>query len=541
MCRTARAWRGHDRCQCIYRKSDLREIHLPLKGAVCSSAESRKDHKLFFSLTVDCNRKYGQFYGLSGNRITENPMSYCFHYRRGNMQRINSISRGFTSILFPVLLGALALLACGDSNGGTGPSGGSGNAYYVSPAGDDDNDGTLNSPWETITKAAQTLSAGDTVYVRTGTYSERVVPQNSGSSSNVRIVYTAYSGETPVIDGTGVTLPTGMAGLVELSGVSHIVFSGFTVRDAGTEDNHCGILLDDCSAVTVSNCYIYNTVSSGIGVWGCSSITLTGNEVELACNDGEQECITVAGTDVFTVSNNHVHNSGPGSIGGEGIDIKDGSSVGSVFGNTVHDINRIGIYIDSWDKQTDIIDVYGNLVYNTTDDGFALAAEAGGLLTNISVYNNIAYGNTNSGLTVASWGEPVPSHPMSNIIIINNTFYGNGSAGWGVGISVENSDADNLTIRNNILSQNLFAQILVEEVGTGLQVDHNVFHGTGTPYGSDYVTDDPALVNPSGGDFHLQSTSPAIDTGSSSGAPSDDFEGNPRPNGSGYDMGAYEY
>jgi hypothetical protein len=35
--------------------------------------------------------------------------------------------------------------------------------------------------------------------------------------------------------------------------------------------------------------------------------------------------------------------------------------------------------------------------------------------------------------------------------------------------------------------------------------------------------------------------SPAIDTGTCTGAPSPDFEGDPRPTGSGCDMGADEF
>ena len=42
-------------------------------------------------------------------------------------------------------------------------------------------------------------------------------------------------------------------------------------------------------------------------------------------------------------------------------------------------------------------------------------------------------------------------------------------------------------------------------------------------------------------DLHLSATSPCIDTGTDVGAPPDDIEGTPRPQGSFYDMGAYEY
>src|SRR5512140_3133527 len=54
--------------------------------------------------------------------------------------------------------------------------------YYVDPTGDDSNAGTAAHPWRTIQKAADTLVAGETVYIKAGTYHERVVPQNSGSA-----------------------------------------------------------------------------------------------------------------------------------------------------------------------------------------------------------------------------------------------------------------------------------------------------------------------------------------------------------------------
>jgi hypothetical protein len=43
------------------------------------------------------------------------------------------------------------------------------------------------------------------------------------------------------------------------------------------------------------------------------------------------------------------------------------------------------------------------------------------------------------------------------------------------------------------------------------------------------------------GDFHLQAISPCIDSGTSNDAPSIDIEKTPRPQGAGFDMGAYEY
>ncbi len=49
------------------------------------------------------------------------------------------------------------------------------------------------------------------------------------------------------------------------------------------------------------------------------------------------------------------------------------------------------------------------------------------------------------------------------------------------------------------------------------------------------------FANPSKADFHLREGSPVIDNGSAVDAPTDDFDGNPRPQGAGYDIGAFEF
>ena len=42
--------------------------------------------------------------------------------------------------------------------------------YYVAPAGSDANAGTLDKPFATLQKGADTAVAGDTVWIRGGTY-----------------------------------------------------------------------------------------------------------------------------------------------------------------------------------------------------------------------------------------------------------------------------------------------------------------------------------------------------------------------------------
>jgi hypothetical protein len=56
--------------------------------------------------------------------------------------------------------------------------------------------------------------------------------------------------------------------------------------------------------------------------------------------------------------------------------------------------------------------------------------------------------------------------------------------------------------------------------------------------GEGNINADPAFVG--GGDYHILLSSPCIDVASAAGAPADDIDGDLRPQGAGYDMGADE-
>jgi len=418
--------------------------------------------------------------------------------------------------------------------------------YYVAPNGKDSNPGTASRPWQTIQKAAGALAAGDTVYIRAGTYHERVVPQHSGSAGN-EITFAAYPGESVTIDGSGITLPDDLAGLFHISDKAYIRVSGLRIINARPNGDNAGILVVDSSNIALENNATYNTISSGIGVWGSHHVAINGNRIEQAGDGGLQECISVAGTDTFQVYNNEVLNCHK-----EGICLKDGSSNGQVYRNHVHHIQRVGIYVDAWDKHTHDIDVFQNIVREVSDGtGIALASETGGLLEDIHIYNNIAYHNRYIGFSISANGV---AGPMDDIAILNNTAYDNGWTVWGGGIAVDNPNAKNVVVRNNIVSQNLYFQISVAPgvPEKNYTIDHNLIDGyrghgdEGETRGDDHVEGDPRFFNAAGAVFYLQADSPGIDTGSDQGAPGADFDGRPRPldgNGDGsavHDLGAYE-
>ena len=78
--------------------------------------------------------------------------------------------------------------------------------YYCSPQGNDGSAGSKAAPWKTLAKACAVAQAGDTVYLRAGTYRETLRPGKSGEAGKpVRFV--AVPGETVVLSGADALAP----------------------------------------------------------------------------------------------------------------------------------------------------------------------------------------------------------------------------------------------------------------------------------------------------------------------------------------------
>jgi len=77
--------------------------------------------------------------------------------------------------------------------------------YYVATTGNDSNAGTMAAPFASLQKGADIAVAGDTVWLRGGTYAltKQVKLSKSGQSDAQRIKFWAYQKEVPIFDFSG--------------------------------------------------------------------------------------------------------------------------------------------------------------------------------------------------------------------------------------------------------------------------------------------------------------------------------------------------
>jgi len=402
----------------------------------------------------------------------------------------------------------------------------SGNTYYIAKNGNDYNPGTQTQPWLTIQKAANTMVAGDTVYVRAGTYNEKVATKNSGTSNN-DIKFVVYPLETVIISGGGFYVDK-----------NFITIDGFYFENGGTAIDIIPHPPEGGNNITIKNNRMVSVFSDAPFRYGGYNKTygdghnliLEYNDIEALAGSARSEDATLSGLDGFIVRGNTFANAN-----GEGLNMKDNTKNGKVYRNIFKPSSQAVLYFDARGTVSNI-EVYNNIIQSAAvlqNENNDIRYDYIAIIDNINIYNNIFNGG------YLRIGPPFPDAngvdqnapgKIKNVQVYNNVFYGMGIDGGGSLPSIEN-----LIIKNNIFS----SAYLIMRSGT-VTTENNLFNGSSC-VGTNCITGDPKFVNPTGGDFHLQSTSPAIDKGSPIGAPSMDFDWNPRPQGLGYDIGAFEY
>jgi hypothetical protein len=477
-----------------------------------------------------------------------------------------------------------------------------GTTYYVSTSGKDTNSGSFTAPWRTIQHAANSVHAGDTVYVRAGVYNEVVTIPTSGSAAAGYITFSSYPRELATVDGTGLAIPNGQWGLFTLQNQSYVVVQGFEVRNfktSSTANVPIGIYIFGAgNNVQIVNNHIHNIATTARGcnanAFGLTAdgtqapasidgLAISGNQVD-HLTTGCSESLSVDGNVTnFAITNNVVHdnnNIGIDAIGFEGVSPNpayDQARNGEIRGNKVYNITSFGnpaygnqyaadgIYIDGG---TQIV-VEQNLIHNV-DLGLEIASEhQNHYATNISARNNVIYSNNSNGISIGGYASNVGG--TQNCTIVNNTLSGNDTKNTGSGeFQIQFHDSSNV-FENNILyatTQGLLLNGYTKNASTPATIDYSLYYSTvgsanaqwlyqGTTYTgySTYLSktgndkhspafSDPKFVSRTApANLDLQSGSPAINAGTNLGASivgTVDFNGNPRVQNGQINLGAYE-
>ncbi len=390
------------------------------------------------------------------------------------------------------------------------------------PQASDSSAGSRSAPWKTIAHAAASVTAGDTVVVRPGTYSGTVRTTHSGTST-ARITFRA--------EGTVTTGEWVLASDYTTIDGFHLDGTSVSIEDA----NGCEVLNNDLVAGSIS----WATLAKSSGC------VVKGNHLLGAVSaDGDFPQINVFGTG-HLIEGNDI---GPSS------DIDAFRIFGSnhvIRGNVVHDLT----YSPGSKAHMDLFQTFGdngwpsnNIViennrfldsqgqlFNTSQDGVAdihdyvirnnvfanIQQNANVGLPNMSLLNNTFF---NTGIVYQVTGGPGKPFNGSNLVVKNNIFVG--VAGC------NNLDFDN--VYNNPSDLPLTRASNFYSSCSGQALSHAPAE-VGAVNGGLVRFVDAAHEN-----FELQAQSPALGAGLVLSGFTTDLLGRTRPALGPWDLGAYQ-
>jgi parallel beta-helix repeat protein len=394
--------------------------------------------------------------------------------------------------------------------------------YFVSNSGNNANTGlSLAQAFLTLQKGADVAVAGDSVLVADGTYAGFDFRNKNGTAAD-RVVFLAL-GTNVLINTKGPIRNDG----INIENADYITVDGFIVNDMINGGN--GIRLVNSDFCEVRNCRCDNNAERGIFTGFTNDILIEHN---VCTNSVDEHGIYVSNSSdrpivrfntCYGNNNIGIHFNGDLSAGGDGI-----ISDAMVYGNVIYDNNlAAGINMDGCLNPL----IFNNLIYNNHfAQGIALFQQDGAISTQgAKIFNNTIIVPTDG-----RWGILVRDDSHLNTQIYNNIIL-NFHAWWGC-IATESivQFASDYNLLHNKVSATGDGSTIPLSQWQALGLDtHSQLAGS--------LTD--IFENPGASDYHLADNSQAIDTGTAVVSPvvPVDLAGTPRPLGSKFDIGCYEF
>lgn len=389
--------------------------------------------------------------------------------------------------------------------------------YFVSTSGNDGTGtGSFGAPWRTVQKSANTVAAGDIVYVLSGTYEEQVTVPTSGTSSSAMIWFVSTNGA--VIRG------------FSLSSKNWIGIKGFEITYPFATSNYAAaILIDGCNRCRIQDNYIHDTLGYGIRMFP----TLSGfNTVRsnYFYHIGYSDTNKSGSTCVFVSGNTNIVDYNRMAYLDDYVEVEGTNNFVRNNWMDITDTNTFPDNVDGGGPHSDLITTFDsstvptNLwllfernfsVSNSCPNGHGAIFQAQGTRSNSAlkgfVYrqNVIAFGGSYS---VINDGASVFSY-------YNNTLYTNGFNGGGQDRDVALNTATNAMVRNNIFLDEFpgagWTPIGLAGLTNNYDGDYDLAYNrvTGTvsftPGEAHSMSVDPLLTDPRNFGFRLQSGSSA--------------------------------
>jgi parallel beta-helix repeat protein len=409
-------------------------------------------------------------------------------------------------------------------------------SYYVATNGNDTTgDGSIGNPWLSVPKGIRSLHAGDTLFIRRGTYiinsmygngasdtygCNPTCPTSWATATSIR----NYPGEAIVVKHMGFNMDAANYP----NGLSYLIWQG---------DNRSNFIHEHvgtgCPAA--DTCPGNNPgmrINNGVHHIRLQTMTIR-NFTEMGINGGNSTSCTLKPTDIEIIDNEIRNNGNEREVRGpyeHGIYPSCGDRW-TISRNYVVGNSAFGIHVNnsSFPNATTNFNIERNIVEGRS-------STAGGTTMGIvitkgsghSIKNNVVIGK---GSQAASLTVGIGVlYGVTGSTIANNTIHNTSYGIQTIGVS-------GITIKNNLMS--VVPQSIDLNSSSSITVGNNMCPTSDPDGGCAVITSTPGFVMP-GSNFRLAAGSLAIDAGTTLSTVTNDHDGAARPVGGGYDIGAFE-